>query len=499
VRGLLSIIAVMVSMATVAAGCGGDSSSGGALESSLAYVPKGTPFAVAIDTDLEGDQYRSLDAALGKFPGGDAIKDSLRQQLEEGTDGISFEDDLRPLLGNPFVVSATGVGSFLGSSERDDFVAALQVEDTDALDRLVEKTKPEEHGEVSGATVYEDDGTFFAVEDDVVVLAGSQQQLESALERADGSDHLDEDTFESSLEGLPEQALARVYVDLQALIDQDPDAATARKIEWIAALRTLGLTASVDDDSIDVEFNARTEGDDLGDEDLPLAAGDEAPGVVQLPGEIALGVRDPSQIVRFFETAFQAVDPSGFGDYQQGKQALAGQLDVDVDRELIDQLTGDLSISVAVDGAFSARAELEDAEAFGRTVDRLADALPELGSGLGVTDVSRRGDLYEASLDDGSRFVFGVTDGVLVVASELARAREIASQQPSEVDGARGSLVLGADAEQLAAHVIEQVGPGFGLPEGFPGGLFARPLDDLEGSMSSSTDGMKGKLSLTLD
>jgi hypothetical protein len=499
-RGLISSAAALACAALVAVGCNGDDSSGGALESALAYVPAQTPFAVAIDTDVEGDQYESLDRILGRFPGGDSIKQTLQQQLEQGGEGVSYEDDIRPLLGNPFVVSATDPASFVSGSGDTDFVAAFQVEDTDALDGLVDKTNPDEQGEVAGATVYEDDGTFFAVEDDMVVLAGSQDVLESALERADGDDHLDEETFESSLEALPEDALARMYLDLQALLEQDPSTEAARQVEWVGALRTLGLTASADgDDAVDVEFNLRTAGDELGEEDLPLAAGDEAPGVVQVPGEIGVGLRDPSQVVDFFESTFQTLDPDGFGDYETGKQAIAQQFDIDVDEDLFGQLTGDLSVSVAVDGAFAARAEVANPDEFARTVDRLADALPQLGSGLGVTDVRQRGDLYEARLANGGGFAFGMSGDVFVAATGAARAREFGSQEPEDVPDASGSLTTAADAQQVAVRVLEQIGPELGLGGILGGGLFARPLDELTGSVATSPDGMRGSFSLTFD
>ena len=499
-RGLISSAAALACAALVAVGCNGDDSSGGALESALAYVPAQTPFAVAIDTDVEGDQYESLDRILGRFPGGDSIKQTLQQQLEQGSEGVSYEDDIRPLLGNPFVVSATDPASFVSGSGDTDFVAAFQVEDTDALDGLVDKTNPDEQGEVAGATVYEDDGTFFAVEDDMVVLAGSQDVLESALERADGDDHLDEETFESSLEGLPEDALARMYLDLQALLEQDPSTEAARQVEWVGALRTLGLTASADgDDAVDVEFNLRTAGDELGEEDLPLAAGDEAPGVVEVPGEIGVGLRDPSQVIDFFESTFQTLDPQSFGDYETGKRAISQRFDIDVDEDLFGQLTGDLSVSVAVDGSFGARAEVADPDAFAETVDRLAEALPQLGAGLGVTDVSPRGELYEARLAGGGRFAFGMTGDVFVAASDVDRAREFGSRQPSEVSGASGSLVMAADAQQVAVQVLEQIGPQLGLGGLLGGNLFSRPLNDLTGSVASSTDGMRGTFSLTLD
>ena len=62
--------------AALAWGANGDDSSGGPLESALEYVPADTPFAVAIDTDVDGDQYQALDDILGRFPGGEASRAS---------------------------------------------------------------------------------------------------------------------------------------------------------------------------------------------------------------------------------------------------------------------------------------------------------------------------------------------------------------------------------------------------------------------------------------
>jgi hypothetical protein len=480
-----------------ASGCGGDDGASGPLESALSYVPANTPFVVAIDTDLEGDQYKSLQAILDRFPGGVKIDDLFARELDGGDEDVTFAKDVKPLLGNPFVVSATDVTSFISGSD-DDFVAVLDASDSEALDRLIDKTKPQEQGEVGGATVYEDDGTVFGVKENTVVFAGSQRLLEVALERADAGDGMDVERFEGGLEGLPEEALARVFFDVQALLKQDPDTEDARKVDWIRALRTFGLTASVEDDAAHVEFNLKAEGD-LTDEDLPLAAGDEAPSVVRQEGEIAFGIRDPSQIVTFFEGALQAVEPQTSGDYETGKRAISQRLGVDLDEDLFGQLTEDLSVSLAVNGSFGARAEVKSPEAFADTVDKLAGALPELGSSSGVTEVRRRGDLYEARLADGGRFFFGMRNDAFVVASDAARARRIGSADPSSVDQADGSLVMSGNAEQVALQVIERIGQQLGLTGLLGGGLFARPLDELSGSVSSSSEGMRGRFSLTLD
>jgi hypothetical protein len=477
--------------AIAVAGCGGDDSSGG-VGAPLSYVPADTPFAVSIDTDLEGDQYQALDSILNRFPGADAIKSLIKAQLSMGQEGVDFDKDIKPLLGNPAVISATDVGSFLSDSEEAGFVAALEVDDTDKLDSLIEKTGAKEQGEVAGATVYQDQDTSFAVDDGVVVLAGSRELLDAALERADSGDGLSEEDFDKVLTGLPDDALARVYVDVQGLLGQSEEAAAARKIEWVDALRTLGLTLSAQKDSIDVEFNLRTEGD-LSDEDLPVASGDEAAKVVQRPGEIGVGLRDPGQLVSFFESALQAVDPDSYGDYEQGKRALSAKLDLDIDRDLISQLTGNLSVSATIGGEFGVRAEVKDPQAFARSIDKVADALPDFGLGDRVT---RTGDLY--TLHGDTTFVFGVVGDAFVVATDAARARGLATATPESVEGATGSLVLRADAEGIARQVIGQLAPNFNIPDPLVP-VLARPFDELRGSVATDTDGMKGKLSLTLD
>ncbi len=131
----------------------------------------------------------------------------------------------------------------------------------------------------------------------MVIFAGSERLLTAALERAGGDEHLDADTFEQGLDGLPGSALARVYADIGAIVASDPDTRDARKVPWVSALETLGLTASAADDGVEIQFNLRTNGEDLSDADLPIAAGDESPGVIEREGEIGFGIRDLAQVV----------------------------------------------------------------------------------------------------------------------------------------------------------------------------------------------------------
>jgi hypothetical protein len=495
-RSLAVLLACLAAVTFAATGCGSDSGSSGAGKA-LSYIPADTPFAIQIDTDGSDGQYKALDGIINRFPGADTIKALIKSQLTMGVKGVDFDKDIKPLLGNPAVVAATDATSFLSPSSDAGFVAALQVSDNGALDDLIKKTHAQKRGEVGGATVYQEADTYFGVNDDVFVVSGSRESLEQALKRADGGDHLSSDDFESGLSGLPKDALARVYVNVQDLLTQSEGARKARRIEWVNSLRTVGLTISAHEKSIDVDFNAITKGD-LSDEDLPLPTGDEPAKVIKRPGEIGVGLRNPSHLISFIETALQAVDPKTFGEFQQGKAVIAAKLGLDLDKDVIAQLTGNLSVSFNLSGDFAARADVKDPAAFTKTVDKVAKALPQLGSTLGVQGVTRSGDLYRVQLSGGSDLFFGMAGDSLVVGSDAARAHAIANAQPESVEGAKGSVVVRADAEGIARQLLAKIAPQFGLPAALVP-VFAKPFDELRGLVTTDTGGLKGKLSLTLD
>ena len=65
---------------------------------------------------------------------------------------------------------------------------------------------------------------------------------------------------------------------------------------------------------------------DLSDEDLPLAAGGDSPGIVQREGEFGVGIRDLNQLFIFGQAAGQAVDPQGFADFETAKKQIEQRL-----------------------------------------------------------------------------------------------------------------------------------------------------------------------------
>jgi hypothetical protein len=227
---------------------------------------------------------------------------------------------------------------------------------------------------------------------------------------------------------------------------------------------------------------------------------------VKREGEVGLGIRDLAHIVRFGENAAQAIDPAGFGDYEQAKQTIDTQLGVSLDNDLIGQLSRNVSATIAPGGDYGVRAELLDPPAFERTLAKVADVLPSFAEGAGFGRVAltkpRTGDdFYELTGAQGGKVVFGVSNDRLVVASTRSRAFQLAGEEPAAVEGARGSVVVSADAEELVKELLRQLGPAFGIPDlGALGtGLLTRPLGDLNGHLTASTDALTGRLTLAIE
>jgi hypothetical protein len=500
-RSMRRLLPLLALLALVIVGCGGGGSSASSpLDEGLGFLPKDAPFAVAIDTNTASGQYQSANTILKKFPFGAQAVATLKSRIERS--GASYDNDIKPILGNPLVVGAPTPQDLQGNS-RNGYVAALKGKDSGKLENLVKKDA-KETGDKNGFKIYQEkSGTRLAYKDGVVVFAGSNKLLDDALAQRGNKDRLTEGVFNKGLAGLPSDALVRVYGDAERLIKASPSSTQARKVKWVNALRTFGATASIKDNAIDIDFNLKTDAGQLTEADLPLASGDQAPQVVKRPGEISIGLRNPAQIEKFAEAAGQATNPSGYGQFQQGKAQIEKGLGVSFNKDLIDQLTGDVAANVTVTGKFGLRAELKDPAAFRATLKKVAPQLPKLakslgGQTIGLAKPKAGQDFYALATAKGQTVVFGVVKNHFVVANQPALAGRLATAPAEAVPGATGSLVMSADAQKLANSLIRRLGTRLGPSVALFGQRFTAPLGALTESVKTSTAGMTGKVSLAI-
>ncbi len=284
-----SAVGVLVACATLA-GCGGGASGGtDSLGDSLGYLPDDAPLVAVLSTDLDSDHYAALDDKLDTIgvPGGveDRLREAVEEETEAGAEPLSYEEDVRPLLGEDLVVGVTGAAA-LASGE--GLVAAIEVGDSDKLAALLESPYFElrRDGEAEGADLYrpedsDEDSTAVALDDETLVVADSEPTLRDALKRHRGEDKLDSEAFSEAVEGLPEEALLRILASPEQAFSALPELDAAREIPWVGAIRAFGATVSVDDDGLLVDAALKTDPDGLSRRRPPAARGRRGAGAAR--------------------------------------------------------------------------------------------------------------------------------------------------------------------------------------------------------------------------
>jgi hypothetical protein len=492
-----TVPALFAAAAIALAGCGGgDDEASSPLDEALGHLPEDAGFAFVASTNL--DDYDSFRELLEKFPFAGRAEEMLKQSLEQGD--VDFDEQIRPLLGNEVVIGTDDNASFVDSEADTPFVLAVETQDADKLEDLAE-SGGERTGESEGYDLYtgEDDDTFLAIDGEVLVLSNAEPTLENALKQRGEDDRLTEDDVEAAFENLPEDAPLKAYVNVKALLAAAPNTEEALKVEWVDHIETFGLSAEAGDDSIAFDWSLRTDAEGLSDDDLPLASGSEAPQLLEREegtAEVVLGLRDPSQVLDFGLATAKVLDPAGFAEFESGKQAIGRRLGIDVDEDVLAQLTGDVTAAISIDGEFGLRAQLEDAGAFEQTLAKAMDRLPEFSGDVTVTKPEQGDRFYGIATADGDSFAVGVAEEALVVANNATLASEVATRALVDAEGQEGAFVTAADAEQLANAALARFSGGL---QGLGGTLFTGPLGEFLQSVSASTDGLTGRLELEVE
>lgn len=482
-RRLTPLFLVLV-LALVAAGCGGDDPESGTLAEPLSYLPKDAALVVTFDTDTSGEQFKNLDRHLGKFPFGGQVKSQLRQSL--GESGNDYDKDVKPLLGNQLVVGLLDARAVTDNASEDVYVAAFEAKDGDKLREVVGKDKDlTKSNKIGDADVWQSqDGSVVAVKGKTAVAASDRPQLEAALERPDGDDKLTEDEFNAPFEGLPGEPMMRVYGDAQALLESDPETATARQVKWVAGMRKFAMTGNVEGDGLSLDGRVVTEG--VTEQDLPMAAGDQAPALARF-ADYSVALRDPSQMFRFAQSTAEKTDPEGFREFAADKERLGQKLNIDVDRDLIDQLNGDTTVAGGLDGSWSLRGGVKDPAAMKETLDKMADA-----GTVGDTTFSRSGDLVQSS-GDGDPVYFGMVDDIFVAGPSPDAAKQMADVEAKPLPGAKGAATSVADGEAIAKAIIARSG------QNQAAGLFTGPIGDVTAYASAEPGGLRWHAKLKIE
>jgi hypothetical protein len=330
-----SVLCALV-LAAVVAGCGQT----GAVGSAASAVPGSAVVYVSADTSFEGGQWRAVRDLLAKFPDGEGLLEDL---LEEATAeaGLEGDADLRAALGPEVALVVLDVPS--AADAEPSVVVLTKPEDEDAFDRLLESADEAVRGEVQGWQV----------------VAPTEADLERYREELEASTLEGSEDFEQAMDDLPDEALARVYVNGKALAE------TAAALPPGMMQPPLGLAGGASG-SIGAALVAEDDG--VRFEGHAIASGDaELPQYEPFESELVEEV--PAGAVAFL--AFNDLGRA-LSEYlgMLGDAGAAGQLPFDP-AQISELLSGEVALYGRPGPTVTLVAEVEDEEAALQTVESL--------------------------------------------------------------------------------------------------------------------------------
>lgn len=228
--------AAVLCLALLAAGCGASTAETGSVPESAKLAPADAVGFVTLVTDESSEQWENADRLLSLFPDARAqLLEEVRAELAQ--EDLSWDADVAPALGDELVVVVT-------ADKRP--IVLLQPGDEERLAALLEKADdPPVRGSVSGWTA----------------LAETRADLDTYLAALDRATLEGVGSFSEAMEGLPDDALARGWVDLRPFLGELTSALQGSGVkgelgvDWLAA----GITA--EDDGVHLSMGIRTPGD----------------------------------------------------------------------------------------------------------------------------------------------------------------------------------------------------------------------------------------------
>jgi len=405
-RAPLVLVAVL---ALVATGCGASTERTGSVPASAALAPSDAVGFVTVVTDESSDQWAKADRLLGLFP--DARVELLGAfRTELAQEDLTWKDDVAPAVGDELVVVVTAAHKP---------ILLVQPESADALAALIAQS---------------DDPLVQGTVDDWTAVAETQADL-AAYRAALGRGTLDGvESFTDAMTGLPEEALARAWVDFASL---------ARDLA--AAFEQSGVK------------------DELGVDWLATAVTAEDDGV-----HLAVGVRTPDgngssyEPELFDQVPADAVAALSFGGTQGALDRVEGAVDVGAVSSALEDAVG-FSLDGVLDalsgeGLLYVREGGEDlpevtvvlappdtSKAF-ETVDKVARSLAEQG-GAGVqTRAEGALTLYELTAE-GMTVTYARLDDSVIVTTGPSGIADFLGDGPKLVDD--GAFTSAAERVEL--------------------------------------------------
>jgi hypothetical protein len=486
------IIAVLMGgcMAVAIAACGssagpGSSAAPNPAVQALSYFPTTTPFALTAATAPQSPGVRQAQALERRIPNYAIAATALFAELSKL--GIDYNQDLRPLFGNPIVVGAIGTQGLTGS-QVPPFLVVWVTKSATKLTALLGKLRGlQSAGTHDGAKLYVGAGAAAAAAGPTLIVARSTSDLEAALDRHAHQQGFSSADYARATTGIAQNAAVEIFGDLADVLAA-PSAAKARRVPWVAAIRGYGLSIGSSPTGVTIKYHLDTTGSALSASQLPIASGSTAPKTAgDLPVQAA--IRDPAQIVDFILATLRQTNPAGYARFLAKEATLRRRAGIDLG-SLASRFSGDMNVESDTRTTL-ARAQVSDPSSVAQILLKLTKPGTSGSASKRAALSPLGGGLYSITSSKPQVTVGVIGDQLVVGRATTAQLHAFAATPPATASSGTGSVTFRIALAQLLQITLKKA------PSPLAQQMLSR-LGDLTGSAGATTSGLTGTATLAL-
>jgi hypothetical protein len=394
-----------------------------ATDRAASLVPADTALYVNVYLQPSTGQRMNLAGLLGRIPGFEDTStldekiDQVAQNLLAET-GLDYREQVKPWLGNQIAIAAWPTA---GDEANAEPVLLAEVKDPEAARASIAdleggSTTTETY---AGVDLEVADGSAYGFVGDMLVIGPTVEALHAVVDVEEGGESLaDRADFRATLDALPSDHLASVFVDLAGI-------AAATGIEdQLSGLSVAGAALVAETDGLHLSGSAPfAMGDAQPSSRAGFAMGGEPSSLVDwMPDDtlaqvVVFGLRD---MLESAETAVGATpDGEEVASMLDTLRALAAfALGIDLDADLLPLLDREVAVAInGFDGELPTGQVLlrpEDPEAAVAAIDRLAVALESLGAETRTEEVDGL-EITVLTLPETGEAAYAVVDGIVII------------------------------------------------------------------------------------
>jgi hypothetical protein len=402
--------------------------SGATTDRAAALAPAGTVVYANVYLQPSAGQQMNLAELIGRLPGFadeaslDEKIDQVAQNLLGGT-GIDYRADIEPWLGGQLAVAAWAGDD--GQVDEGNVVLIAEVRDRVAAETAVPNLLAADGGDVTtethaGTELHVAEAGAYAFVGEMLVAGPTADALRAAIDAEAGSSLADRADFRATVDALPPDHLAAVFVDLAAVAD-------AGGGTELTGVSTAGLVVVAERDGLRISGSAPFDVDDAAPSArAAFALGTEASSLVDwMPDEtvaelVVFGLRQSLEDAE----SMLGVTPEGeevAGFLATARALAAFGLGIDLDADVLPLLDREVAVALTgLDGELPSGQLLlrpSDGDAAAGMLDHLAGRLEAAGATRETVTLDDLDgvEITVLTLPDTGEVAYAVVDGIVVL------------------------------------------------------------------------------------